>query len=104
MIIGKISEWNKPASELLKQFLNSGVGQNFLANLAARRPPLDFSCDDVNRVALRAKLAEGYERAINDILILSEPPVKEAGDSVEQYPPIDDESQWGAKSEPKKDE
>jgi hypothetical protein len=95
MIVGTPPNWSKGTAELLKQFIESSTGQLFLANLAASRPTLSSS-DELNVVALRSKLAGGYEACLDRILSLTEPPV-EAGDDAEPdelYPSIDDESKW----------
>ncbi len=94
MILGQLPEWNESAASLLKQYLESGSGQLFLAHLTTSRPSLLAGSSDVNAVALRASEAAGFERALSQILSLSEPPPKSAGPGREQYPSLDDETAW----------
>lgn len=97
MLLREPPVWNKDATALLAQFLESSAGSLFLARLAHLRPAL--SGDAVDSVALQAKLVEGYERAIGTILSLAEaPPVEEPGAS-EAYPPLDDEDHWKKEAE-----
>jgi hypothetical protein len=82
--------WNKDASELLKQFLGSGCGQSFLANLIAARPVLHQNSGDVNDVALRAQLVAGYEQALSNIIALTEPVDPENNPTAhENFPDLD---------------
>lgn len=96
MIVGTPSAWSKANSELLAQFLQGGTGQLFLATLAVQRPALGGP-DSVESVALRAKLVEGYERAIATILSLTEDPSKTevaVNRTDEEYPDLDDNQAW----------
>ncbi|HYG24449.1 MAG TPA: hypothetical protein VEH04_16850 [Verrucomicrobiae bacterium] len=92
-----LAPWNKSSSELLKQFLSTPVGRQFLLQLADHRPPLVSASSDVNQVALAAAEAVGFERAYNTILSLATPPVEESPET-EHYPSLDDDSKW---TEPK---
>ena len=96
MILREPSSWSKDNSAILRQFLDSGTGQLFLAHLAAARPGLLTDSNDVNRVALRASDAAGWEGAISCALSLAELP-KENLLERETYPNLDDDAQWGEK-------
>jgi hypothetical protein len=85
--------WNKDAAALLKQFIESPVGETFLANLTFIRPALLVGTPDPNAVALRASQVAGYEQCMNAIFTLMEPPTEEVQLS-EAYPPLDDDSRW----------
>ncbi len=63
--------WNKDASLLLKQFLSTPAGGQFLEALRAARPawPQITSTDDF---ALRAALIAGFEAALDTILWLAD--------------------------------
>lgn len=101
MIIGEPSPWNKDAAALLTQFLETHTGKVFLAQLLYHRPALS-SASDTSSVALQAKYVAGYEQAIAQIMNLTEPPV-EAERPINNYPDLDDESQWGKQPEEKKE-
>jgi hypothetical protein len=107
MIIGTPSEWNADAAALLAQFLETGVGKLFLAQVAVQRPSLFRTASgvpsDANLFALRASEVAGYERALDTILTLASPPAN-AAKVIENYPPLDDEKAWEQKPEEKKTE
>lgn len=85
--------WNADAAGLLKDFLESTVGQVFLANLAAGRP--DFLPNaDLNATALRACEIAGYEKCVSNLLHLTEAPKELTETASSAYPPIDDEENW----------
>jgi hypothetical protein len=99
MIINEPPLWNKAASEILNQFLSGTTGQLFLAHLAVSRPALLRGVGDINLVALRAQDTAGYEACIARVLSLAEPPVEEKSSDVpDNYPPLDDDSQWTQKA------
>jgi hypothetical protein len=86
------SPWNRDAAALLKQFLETGAGKTFIAQLGYRRP--NFSgASEPNAVALQAKFVAGFEACLAQIMILTEPPAEEER-PVNNYPDIDDDSQW----------
>jgi len=94
MIIGTPSDWTNGASELLRQFLGSTVGQQFLAHLAVGRPSL-LDNFDLTGNALRSQQVVGYEKCLNAILTLAEPvPDKKEQTSAETYPDLDDDKAW----------
>lgn len=85
--------WNKDAAELLKQFFATGVGELFLAQLAAGRPTLLSGAASLEATALQAREAAGFERAINLVLSLQEAPVEPTKEP-DHYPPLEDDAQW----------
>lgn len=95
MILGTPPGWNADAAALLKQFLDSPVGGVFLAHLASHRPSF-HPTTDLNSVALQAKEIAGFERAINTIIQLSEPPelTNDQPKISDAYPDLDDETKW----------
>ena len=98
MINPEPAPWSAGAAELLNQFLASPTGELFLAQLAFRRPSLGVS-SDVPEVALSAKSVAGYEQCFREILLLTEPPAEESQQTPDDYPPLDDETQWGQPKE-----
>ena len=96
------SKWNNDAAALLKQFLSTSTGRLFLLHLDYLRPNLSSSCV-AEEVALKAKVVEGYERAVSNVLALSMPVPKE-GEIIADvfYKDIDDDSQWAP--QPKREE
>jgi hypothetical protein len=90
--------WTKDSAALFKQFCESGVGQLFLATVISGRPSLLSGQADLEATALQAREVAGYERAVNLILSLMEPPI-EAPSETENYPPLDDDSKWEKKPE-----
>lgn len=95
MIVGTPPNWSKDNAALLRQFLDGGTGQLFLATLAAQRPALS-SHETLESVALRSKLVSGYEAALANILSLAEPPKDELAvkEESEAYPDLDDDKKW----------
>lgn len=90
---GEPRPWNKDSAALLKQFLHTGTGRNFLLQLGFYRPAYGPG-SVVEQTALQARFVAGYEFAVNHILSLAEPP-PEALRTPEQYPPLEDDSAWG---------
>lgn len=93
--------WNQSAVDLLNQFLETPIGQVFLATLASQRPGFSTPTWRAEAVALRAKEIEGYEKCIQEILRLTEPVREEQSNQLPNgssaYPPLDDDSQWDDK-------
>lgn len=90
------SKWNNDAALLLKQFLATSTGRLFLLHLDYLRPDLS-SLEVMESVALKAKLVEGYERAISNVISLSMPQPKEGeATSTVFYKDLDDDTQWDA--------
>lgn len=94
------SIWTRDSSDLLKQFLEGGVGAEFLSHLASFRPAPEIS-NDIHAVALQARKIEGFELAFNSILRLAEPPDEETGQNLDAYPDPDDDSKWPDQPEQK---
>lgn len=90
--------WNADAAGLLKDFLESTVGQVFLANLAASRPDF-FPNADLNATALRACEIAGYEKCVSALLRLTEAPKEPVQTESNSYPSIDDEEKWNTGEE-----
>lgn len=97
MIFNKTLPWNSDAASILKQFLRTGVGQVFIATLAAQRPSLT-TANNLDEAALQGKLAAGYEKALDNIMLLSEPvdeDILQAEGST--FRDLEDDSQWNDK-------
>ncbi len=88
------SPWNKDASELFAQFLRTGAGELFLAQLSLARPALSTGTETLEQTALRAREVAGFETCYREILRMAQPPLEQDRTAANAFPDIDDDEKW----------
>ena len=84
--------WTQEDEALLRQFLNSNTGHKFLPKLAEAAPVL-LDGGHANKTLVRNGELRGYQSALREIILLSQPPPSELKE-IRAYPDLTDDSAW----------
>lgn len=94
-----LPDWESPDVSALRDFLATATGKKLLPALAMQRPVLAGT--SMESTALRAKLAEGFERCFSSLVQMAYPALAAEAQTVSPaYPPLEDEGFWKG-TEPK---
>lgn len=85
-------EWSSDDSANLRTFLKSSTGGRFLARSANSAPVL-FGEGDTNKILIRNGELRGYQKALQEMLLLANPPAEPAKIQ-DAYPDLTDDSNW----------
>lgn len=92
---GPESEWFSEDAQRLRTFLETPTGQRMLAKLVSARPSFAPANAHPHKSFAQARDIAGYEKAIEALMELMQPPQEPEKDLIQQnYPALDDDTAW----------
>jgi hypothetical protein len=89
-----LENWHSDHAANLINFLNTPTGQAYLLLLAEMKPPYSTAAD-TNDIVRQAGRREGYEKALENTILITKPEfLKEPESDPGNYPSLDDDSKW----------
>lgn len=88
-------EWSSENAADLRKFLGTESGQRFVAMLVYHRPSFMTNTAHPHKSFASSREIHGYEQAVKTLLGLTESQEQPLNvGKIENYPPLDDDSQW----------